>query len=64
MKLSQKIGAALFGFQLLAIIFLGCGWIFNVVAGATHPMNEVTGMFILRCIGIVVAPLGGVLGFI
>lgn len=38
------------------------GWVLNVIA-VVHNINlPVTGMFVLRCIGILIAPLGGVLG--
>lgn len=52
--------------DLLAALFvfgLAVGWIMNVVA-VVHTINlPITGMFILRAIGIVVGPLGGVLGY-
>ena len=39
------------------------GWIMNIVTIAHANFNEITGMFILRIIGIFVAPLGAVLGY-
>lgn len=39
------------------------GWIANVVAIAGTVNDPITGMFVLRCIGIFVAPLGSILGF-
>lgn len=38
------------------------GWIMNIVAVA-HTCCEVSGMLVLRVVGIFVAPLGAVLGF-
>lgn len=38
------------------------GWVMNIVALATT--SEALGMTILRAIGVLIAPLGGVLGYI
>ena len=38
------------------------GWIGNVVQVVHAASDPITGVFILKCIGIVVAPLGSVLG--
>jgi hypothetical protein len=38
------------------------GWIMNIL-DIVHTINDpITGLFILRCVGIIVAPLGAVLG--
>lgn len=54
-------------FALAALIALVVaaigGWIANVVAIASTVGDPLSGMFILRCIGVFVAPLGAVLGF-
>jgi len=47
-------------FYLLALV----GWVMNIVTVCTSSFDELTGMLIARCIGIVVAPLGMVLGWI
>lgn len=40
------------------------GWIVNIVQ-LVHTIDDpVTGMFILKCIGVVAAPLGAVLGYV
>jgi hypothetical protein len=39
------------------------GWIMNLVTIFNTAHVELTGMFILRIVGIFVAPIGGVLGY-
>lgn len=48
------------GFAL--IIFGGIGWVMNIVAVAQS--DVVSGMVILRVVGIFMAPLGAVLGYL
>lgn len=44
---------------VLAVI----GWVHNII-DVVHMVNDpITGMFILRCVGIIVAPVGAVLGW-
>ena len=38
------------------------GWVLNVVRVIQTVDLPITGMFILRCVGIIVAPLGSILG--
>ncbi len=52
-------------FIILAVFFIGAlGWGLNIVALAGTDFSPLTGMAVLRCIGIFVAPLGAILGFI
>ena len=46
----------------LVILFGVGGWVANMVKLATE--HEATGKVVLRAIGIVVAPLGAVMGFL
>jgi hypothetical protein len=39
------------------------GWILNIKAIVLIVNNPVTGMFILRCVGVIIFPLGMVLGY-
>lgn len=48
---------------LLLVILGFAGWVMNIVS-IVHSDGGMTGMFIVRCIGILVAPLGAVLGYI
>lgn len=48
----------------IAVIIAGIiGWIINIVTIVTHISDPITGMFVFRCIGVVVGPLGAVLGY-
>lgn len=49
---------------LCIIIAIAYGWVMNIVAIAHSNFNDITGMLVLRVVGIFVAPLGTVLGFI
>ena len=55
-------GTALILFLMFAALF-AIGWIWNVVKIVQSDFAVITGMFIARCIGVFVAPLGAVLGY-
>lgn len=40
------------------------GWIINIVVIVHMMAAPITGMFAVRCIGVIVAPLGAVLGYL
>ena len=49
---------------VVIVLLIGIvGWIMNIVAIAHANINEISGLLILRIIGIFVAPLGAVLGY-
>jgi len=51
------------GFVTLIIIILSiCGWVMNIIE-IIH-MKSLTGLMIVKCIGIFVAPLGAILGWL
>jgi hypothetical protein len=58
------IGAALGAIVVLALIagFI-YGWVANIVSIVQAIDNPVTGMLVLRGVGVFVAPLGAVLGY-
>lgn len=64
MDLAEKFGmsgiAALIGLMLLA----AGGWIANVVKFIGLLGGEITAMFVARIVGVFVAPLGSILGFL
>ena len=48
---------------LSVFILAAVGWVMNIVE-VVHLVNDpITGMFILRCVGIIIIPLGAVLGW-
>ncbi len=54
-------------FELLTVMLVVggvIGWIWNIVKIVQSGFDVITGMFIARCIGVFVAPLGAVLGWI
>jgi hypothetical protein len=60
----RQITDSFFGFMIVMIFILGVGgWIWNIVKIVQTLNAELTGMFIARCIGVFVAPIGAVLGF-
>lgn len=50
-------------FAVIALLGAG-GWIWNIVKIAGSDFASITGMLVLRVIGIFVAPLGAILGFL
>ena len=48
---------------ILALVGI-IGWMMNIVDLAHMNLAHITGMFVLRVIGIFIPPLGAVLGFV
>jgi hypothetical protein len=62
---SKEVGgivAALVYLGLAAALFYG--WVANIVAIAHGNFSELTGLLVLRVVGIFVAPLGAIMGFL
>ena len=55
-------------FSALALFAVGAavigGWIANIVKLFGIASDPLTGMFILRCVGVFFAPVGAVLGYV
>lgn len=49
---------------LLVVIAAFIGWVMNIVQLFGLADGGITGKFVLKCIGIFIAPLGAVLGWI
>jgi TRAP-type uncharacterized transport system fused permease subunit len=51
---------------LYLAIIIGCfyGWISNIMIIAGSNFSDITGLLVLRVVGIFVAPLGVVLGYV
>ena len=62
-KINEKGFTVIELMTILTIVFCFGGWIANIVKVIDIASDPVTGLFILRCIGIVFAPLGVILGF-
>ncbi len=49
---------------ILFTVLVFYGWVSNILAITSSDFTEVTGMLAIRCIGVVIAPLGVVMGYI
>ena len=49
-------------FVLFALV-IAIGWVINIIEVVATIADPITGLFILRCVGIVFFPLGAVLGY-
>jgi hypothetical protein len=50
--------------QFLVVLATLGGWIANIVKLCGSDFDPLTGMVVLRVIGVIVAPLGAVLGYL
>lgn len=64
--MAKEIKVGLFTWLLLITVFiLGfAGWAMNIMTIAGSSFNDLTGLLILRVVGIFIAPMGAVLGWI
>jgi hypothetical protein len=61
MKQKTAVSLIIF-FAVVAVAGIG-GWIANIVKLASMTFDPVTGMLVLRAIGVFLAPLGAILGY-
>ena len=66
MKIDITEAGSIFGvlFMISVVIAAGFGWVMNVVEIFNIANGPITGMFVFRIIGIFVAPLGAILGYL
>jgi len=57
----MPVSLALVWLAFIATLFTG--WVINLVSLVQSLGGDVTTLFIARCVGVVFAPLGAVLGF-
>lgn len=48
---------------LVLIVLAVYGWVMNIATLWNMDFNNMTGQFIIRCIGVVFGPLGAILGY-
>lgn len=61
---SEDIGKSLAALVMLGLVIAAIyGYIANIVS-LFHSTGDITGQFILRIVGIFIAPLGSILGFL
>ena len=49
-------------FAIIALVG-AWGWVVNIIKIVGSDFSQITGMLVMRCIGVFIAPLGAVLGF-
>lgn len=63
--MAKKDGFPIVGLIAITVVVAGIlGWILNIGALINAADAPITAMFVLRCVGIFVAPLGSVLGYL
>lgn len=63
--MNKQYGYTLAELVVVLISIIGLiGWIWNIVKIAQSSFDVITGLLIVRCIGVFVAPAGAVLGFL
>lgn len=63
--MQKQKGYAALQLVMVAVFLLGVGgWIANIVKIINAGFDVFTGILIARCIGVFIAPLGAVLGYI
>lgn len=69
MKVTYKAKSDM-GAILASLVFLGLiiaalsGWVMNIITIAHSNFGDLTGLLVLRVVGIFVAPLGAILGWV
>ena len=63
MSKEEKAGYLVGVIGVVVILGLLIGWVRNIVIVAQSDFGEVTGFLVVRIIGILVAPIGAVLGW-
>lgn len=62
---ADEVGALAFIIAVaVALISGGYGWINNIIELAHSSFSPLSGLVVLRCIGIFLAPLGAILGYV
>jgi hypothetical protein len=59
----MKIFGASFWVRLAIGAALAIGWVMNIVAIVNSNFSDITGLLVMRIIGVFIAPLGAVLGY-
>lgn len=59
----EKTVSGVFVVWALSVIAIVIGWVMNIITLMGIINDPITGMFILRVVGIFIPPLGGVLGY-
>lgn len=63
MRNSKGYTLAVFLVWLVIVVTLGIGWVKNIIAIVGSDFSHITGLLVVRIIGIFLAPLGSFLGY-
>jgi len=62
---SNQLGFTALELIITIVYIVGIwGWVWNIIKIVESGFDIITGMFIVRCIGVFIAPLGAVIGFL
>ena len=52
--------------MIYVLIYLAMlvGWVVNIIKIVNTINHDITGMFVFRCVGIILFPVGSILGFL
>lgn len=53
-----------FMFYIIFVAFAIIGWVMNIIQVFNANFNEINGELVLRVIGVFIAPIGAVMGYI
>lgn len=63
--MKKQLGFTVIEMLVVVLVLVGgTGWIWNIVKIVGSDFGTITGMLVMRVIGVFVAPLGCVLGFL
>lgn len=63
--MKKQLGFTIVEMLVVVLVLVGgTGWIWNIVKIVGSDFGAITGMLVMRVIGVFVAPLGCVLGFL
>lgn len=63
--MKKQLGYTIFELVLVLIALFGAGgWIANIVKLAGMSFDPITGMLVVRIVGIFLAPIGAVMGYL
>lgn len=48
---------------VLIAVVSAVGWIWNIIKIIATVADPITGLFLVRCVGVIVAPLGVIVGY-
>lgn len=63
---TEKVDVGLFGAIIILVLAVAgvIGWIMNIIAIAHSEFVPITGLLVLRIVGIFIGPIGAVLGYV